>query len=466
MVLSYLSLLALALQPALATCQYETTPPTATTLNGTYTGSYLPKFSQDIFRGIPYARAHRLRNPAPWDESWEGSRSAEYYGPACYSLSYEKYLLEVNVTSVSEECLSLNIIRPSLDTLKPDAKLPVAVWFHGGGFIAGFGAGHSSNYSYIVQASMAQGMPIMAVTLNYRLGFLGFPGGAEAEAEGVTNLGLKDQRQALRWIQENIAAFGGDPEKVTLWGQSAGAVSIAQQILAYGGQSNEKLFRGAIMISGSVGIGNTLHPTRADYMDGYRSILSATGCLNAEGILNCLRKVPIDQLWNASLAITTFPTSWPMVDGDFVAKPPTLQLLAGELPRDVSILAGTNNDEGLGSAQAFGPATETDEELFQLLRNYIPFARNETIELVMSAYPVDAPSPPYSMPMTDNRFCEAMAVAGLPCGAQYRRIAAIFGDLAQIHGRRIIARKFAELGMTAYTYRSGNPVPAKYRSID
>lgn len=446
------ALVTLVLQPVLATDQ---TAPTATTPNGSYTGRYLPEFAQDLFLGIPYAKAPRLQNPAPWNESWEGSRSAEYYGPACYSLTYPEYMAHVNVTTVSEECLNLNIIRPSQVNLMTEAKLPVVVWFYGGAFVSGFGADGSSNTSYIVQVSVAQDMPIMAVTLNYRLGFLGFPGGAEVEAEGVANLGLKDQRQALRWIQGNIAAFGGDPEKVTLWGQSAGAASIAQQIMAYGGQSDEKLFRGGIMVSGSVGVGNTLHPTRADCVQAYRTILDATNCLGADDTLACLREAPLDRLWNASVAINTVPTYWPMVDGDFIAKPPTLQLLAGEFPRDVSILAGTNNDEGLSSAQAFGPATETDEELVQLLRSYFPSAKDETIDKVMQAYPVDATSPPYSLLM-DNQFSQAMAVAGLPCGAQYRRIAAIFGDFVQIHGRRIMARKFAEFGMTAYTYRSGD----------
>jgi carboxylesterase type B len=159
------------------------------------------------------------------------------------------------VTGISDECLNLNIIRPSKASLNKagfaDAKLPVAVWLYGGGFSDGFGADLNSNFSWIVQASVAQGMPIMAVTLNYRTGFLGFPGGEDVMAAGVTNLGLKDQRHALQWIQENIAAFGGDPSKVTVWAQSAGANSIAHQLMAYGsGAGTKDLFRGGIMISG------------------------------------------------------------------------------------------------------------------------------------------------------------------------------------------------------------------------
>ncbi|AEO59608.1 hypothetical protein MYCTH_2308036 [Thermothelomyces thermophilus ATCC 42464] len=173
-------------------------------------------------------------------------------------------------------------------------------------------------------------MAIMAVTLNYGVGFLGFPGGTEVAAAGVTNLGLKDQRQALRWIQENIAAFGGDLDKVTVWGQSAGANSIAYQLLAYGAKTDEKLFRGAIMSSGSIGIGNAVHPDREDAVQGYRAVLNATNCLDAEDALGCLRAVPLDEVFEAGEATGTHPTWWPTVDGDFIPQPPSLQLEAGE----------------------------------------------------------------------------------------------------------------------------------------
>ncbi|GAB1318454.1 Carboxylic ester hydrolase [Madurella fahalii] len=443
----------LALLPVvLATCQ---TAPLATTRNGTYTGRYLAEFSQDLFLGIPYARSGRLQNPVPWNESWEGSRSAEWYGSICPCPSSPRNLRNANVTGISDDCLNLNIIRPSQATLKTKKKLPVAVWLYGGGFGDGFGADLNSNFSWIVQESVAQGMPIMAVTLNYRVGFLGFPGGHEAMAAGVTNLGLKDQRHALRWIQENIAAFGGDPDKVTVWGQSAGANSILYQLMAYGGRSREKLFHGGIVISGSVGVGNTVRPDRDDAVQGYRHILNATNCLDAEDSLDCLREAPLDLVFNASNSIRTRPTWWPTVDGDFIAKPPTLQLLAGEFPRDVSVLAGTNDDEGFTVANIYPPATETEEELRQIIRALFPFASDKTLDLVLAAYPVDGPSPPYALPMAEtDRLCDALREAGQErCGRQYRRLAAIVGDFTLIYGRRVLTRKFAERGMTAYSYR-------------
>ncbi|KAK4172317.1 Alpha/Beta hydrolase protein [Triangularia setosa] len=447
MLLYYLTLLPVALAGSHKA-------PVATTLNGTYTGRHLPEFSQDLFLGIPFARAPLLGNPLPWNESWKGSRSAEYNGPICHCYASPAEMERANVTEKSDECLNLNIIRPS--GIDNKIKLPVVVWLYGGGFVDGFGADINSNLSYIVQASAAQHMPIIAVTLNYRVGFLGFPGGAEVAEEGVTNLGFKDQRKALHWIQENIAGFGGDPDKVTLWGQSAGSHSITHQILAYGDQRGEKrLFRGAIMVSSSVGVGNSHHATRDVALAGYKGIVQATNCTNTQDTLACLRRLSGEQLWEASLTVSNFDPWRPMVDGDFVSMPPTIQLHSGKFRRDVSVLIGTNSDEGLAVAKTIPEDLNTEQQVFSTLKALLPDARNETLDLIMRAYPLDAPSPPYSLPMAEtDRLCEEFWIAGgLRCGTQFRRFAAMFGDFFVIAGRRAFAQKFAELGMTAYSYR-------------
>ncbi|KAK0657810.1 Alpha/Beta hydrolase protein [Cercophora newfieldiana] len=440
-----------AFLPCLAAGQHA---PVAKTLNGSYVGRYLPEFSQDLFLGIPYARSPILGNPLPWNETWKGTRSAEYYGSICHSGASAQVIEVTNVTGKSAECLNLNIIRPSEKTLKGKKKLPVAVWLYGGAFGDGFGADLNSNYSWFVQESVAQNKSIIAITLNYRVGFLGFPGGDAAAKAGITNLGLKDQRQALRWIQENIEAFGGDPKKVTVWGQSAGAQSIAYQLMAYGGKSKEKLFHQGIMVSSSVGMGNTVRPSSTASVEGYRHILNATNCLGAQDELECLRKVPIDDLWKAAISIRTIATWWPAIDGDFVHKPPTLSLLAGEFSRDVSILAGTASDEGFSYTNLLSPGFDTDEELYAMLRARFHAARNESIQELMRLYPVDAPSPPYALPISDtDRFCTALKEKGMKCGAQYRRVAAILGDFGLLYGRRVFANKFAELGLRFYSYR-------------
>jgi carboxylesterase type B len=357
-------------------------------------------------------------------------------------------LENVNVT-IDEDCLNLNIIRPAGYDKK--SKLPVVVWIHGGGFVGGFGADGSTNTSYIIQSSVKSRMPFIAVTINYRLGFLGFPGGYQSLATGITNLGLKDQRIALRWVNENIAAFGGDPSKVTIWGQSAGAASVAHQILAYGGRGAEKLFRSAIMVSGAPYSSNALYPSNPASVAVYKSALRNTGCEDADSTIECLRKAPVEAIWKASVA--ALPTAFrAMVDGDFVAEPPIYQLQKGHFSSKITLLIGANNDEGLQSANILGPSAETDVDVQKLLKTFFPNARQSTMDQVLEAYPSDAQSPPYSLPMNIN-LCNAMHDVNLTCGAQYRRVAAILGDYLQISGRRTMAEQFAAAGGTVYSYR-------------
>ncbi len=203
----------LVLAGSLVADAVNTAAPSIITRNGTVQGRYLPEFHQDLFLGIPFARAPRLANPMPWDEVYCSSAplDASEYGPTCYGFGSNQIL---NLTQ-SEECLNLNVIRPS--GVDPDAALPVLLWMYGGGWRQGSSADPMWNMSYIVAQSVAQSQPVIAVSINYRLSFLGFPGGQDAVDAGVTNLGLKDQRASFRWVKENIEAFGGDPSKLTIW---------------------------------------------------------------------------------------------------------------------------------------------------------------------------------------------------------------------------------------------------------
>src|SRR5687768_3895077 len=153
---------------------------------------------------------------------------------------------------------------------------------------------------------------MIGVSINYRLNVFGFLHGDDMIGTGNTNLGLRDQRLALRWIQENIEAFGGDPTKVTIWGESAGATSVGLHLVSYGGR-DDGLFRGAIMQSGS--------PLRT-YMDPrhsqgqYDEIVDQVGCKESPSHLACLREVPLEQLHKAvnGSGYGFFPTP----DGDIL----------------------------------------------------------------------------------------------------------------------------------------------------
>lgn len=211
--------------------QSSTCVPVATVKNGTYHGVRSQRWSQDFFLGIPFAKTPERFTIAPHlDTAWTGVRPATKYPKHCVGYGGDNVGYEM-----TEDCLHLNVVRPA-GTSKT-AGLPVAVWIHGGGLFNGGSADVRYNMSFIVQNGVEQGTPFIGVSINYRVSAFGFLFGKEATEGGATNIGFRDQRLALHWIQENIAAFGGAPDKVTIWGESAGAESISAQVLAYNGQS-------------------------------------------------------------------------------------------------------------------------------------------------------------------------------------------------------------------------------------
>ncbi|CAE6409784.1 unnamed protein product [Rhizoctonia solani] len=162
--------------------------------------------AQDVFLVIPYAQPPlgdlRFRKPVAFTPS--GTVNAQNYGPRC--------LQSTSVNDASEDCLTLNVWRPHGVT----EPLPVMVWIYGGSFILG----ESRSYpGYgIVRKSIEMGRPVMYISMNYRLGFFGFPVGKQTINKGAANLGLYDQRMAIEWVQKNIQYFGGDPTKLNAIG--------------------------------------------------------------------------------------------------------------------------------------------------------------------------------------------------------------------------------------------------------
>lgn len=184
--------------------------------------------------------AERFRLAQPLNTTWNDTALATSYPPSCIGYGSD----DIGY-ALSEDCLYLNVIRPA--GTNASANLPVALWIHGGGLYEGGSADRRYNLSFIVQNSVELGTPIVAVSLNYRLSAYGFLCGSEALDEGITNNGFRDQRQALRWVNENVAAFGGDPAKVTIWGESSGAESLNAQVLAYNGESEHQQFSLSVM---------------------------------------------------------------------------------------------------------------------------------------------------------------------------------------------------------------------------
>lgn len=183
------------------------TAPVVTVKNGTVEGVHSEEFNQDYFLGVPFAQppvgALRFRTPQSINASWPGPLSAKEYSASCIGYGSDDW----NYPELSEDCLYLNVIRPSG---YENEKLPVAFWMHGGGLTQGSAIDQRYNASFMVQRSVDIGKPIMFVGVNYRLSMWGFITGKEVEESGNTNLGLRDQRLAMHWVQENIEAFGGN----------------------------------------------------------------------------------------------------------------------------------------------------------------------------------------------------------------------------------------------------------------
>ncbi|KAJ5884788.1 hypothetical protein N7495_009298 [Penicillium taxi] len=435
MLLYLLSLLALG-----ATVQAIPTAssPTVTIRNGTYVGVYSTTYDQDFFLGMPYAQQPvgnlRFTVPQSLNKTWNGARDAKAYSDICVGYGTDQIWYPQ-----SEACLTLNVIRGS--SVKKGDKLPVGVWINPGGFYEGSGADKRYNMSAIVENSYRIGKPFIAVTLNYRLSAWGFISSNEVSGSGNTNLGLRDQRLALQWIQENIAFFGGDPEKVTIWGESAGAISVGYHLTAYGGR-DDKLFRAAIMQSGSSTYESTSNYITFQSM--YDELVSNVGCTNVIDTLQCLREVPFQTL-NSVLNGTDGSPDYkflPVVDGDLVQKYGSIQLNNHEFVK-VPIIAGSNTDEGT----SFGPVgINTTEQWYKWLTgggfNFLmpPFVAEKILQL----YPDD---PSQGIP-------KFLGSARVPSkGYQWRRTSAFAGDFYMHANRRRQCEVWSETSTPAYCYR-------------
>lgn len=318
-----------------------------------------------------------------------------------------------------------------------------------GGLYSGGSADPSINLTNFVHQSILSGNPVVAVSLNYRLTALGFLWGSEELQErGSANNGLRDQRLALQWIQENIEAFGGNPAKVTIWGESSGALSVGKQLIAYGGR-DDGLFRGAVMESGGMVEKwpyNVADPTA--YTEAlYQNLTDSTGCSAASSPLECLRELPIEQL-SAALNITGTAVysgsglgPWlTVVDGDFLQDGPSDSLARGHFNANVTIMYTTLSDEA--SVFLFGPTPNTDAEFAAAVAT--AGADNETVRMIETLYPnINALGLPagYNPPENDTTY-----------GLQYKRNVAFFTDAVETSSRRLTVDTWAATPGAAPAY--------------
>ncbi|KAL1582072.1 hypothetical protein WHR41_09255 [Cladosporium halotolerans] len=415
--------------------------PTVDVKNGTISGIHSSTYNEDYFLGIPYAQPPvnglRFRNPQSLNTTYNSTYEATEYASSCVGYGGDQLGYPV-----SEDCLYLNVVRPSG---YEDQELPIGLWIHGGGLRMGGSRDARYNLSFIVENGVKIGKPFIGVSINYRLQGWGLLASEQVTGSGNTNIALRDQRLALHWVQENIGAFGGDPTKVTIWGESAGAASVGWHLLAYNGR-DDGLFRAGIMQSGNPVAYNS-YRSEIDYQPGYDALVNSTGCGNATDTLDCLRYAPYEQVNN--FFNSTEGGNWNViVDGDFVQRWGSLQLEEGDFVK-VPIISGANTDEGT----AFGPRgidteqdfaeTLTDPESSVILpEHFVPEA--------LEAYPN---TPDYWVPPV-----EEIGNYTYPGQAQYRRSAAYWGDALMNANRRGACETWTANGVDAWSYRF-NTIP-------
>ncbi|WP_018503966.1 carboxylesterase/lipase family protein [Parafrankia discariae] len=323
------------------------------------------------FFGLPYAAppvgALRWRPPAQ-AAPWNGVRDGSVRGRPC---PQEGPL----AGAASEDCLFVNVSMPAGAPRATGTGLPVLVWIHGGGFVTG-----SANEADL--SALAAGGPALLVGVNYRLGALGQLALPALNAESGGDAGsysLADLIAALRWVRANAAAFGGDQNNVTIFGESAGSVNVCGLLAA---PSAHGLFQRAVMQSGPC---QWPLPTMATAEGTGQQFAARMGCADPAGVLDCLRARPVEQIVGGSgqSDILTAPTWAPVVGSRTLPRPPVDAVAAGSAA-GVSVLLGTVRDEGRAFTASYDSGGElTDERFAQIVRAEIP----DRADAVLAAYP-------------------------------------------------------------------------------
>ncbi|KAJ7609729.1 esterase 1 [Mycena polygramma] len=425
------------------------TAPTIRLGNTTLVGLDNPTFKQDFFAGIPFAEPPlgdlRFELPVPKTLP-PGLFNASAFGPACLQTA------SVIPDSMSEDCLTINILRPA--GTPANAGLPVMFWTYGGGYNAGFSELY--NASSMVAQSVARGTPVIHISFNYRLGPLGFPQGQEAEKRGALNLGFRDQIAALQWVQLHIEAFGGDKDKVTLFGQSAGAIMANLLFLTYPIKS---LARAAIFESGSSASFPLFTPERREgtwekFVSGVPSCASQA---TSNSTFGCLRAVNTTEIYEGMLTVEAgielFPFQ-PVIDGPggLIPDLPSVLLNRGQFARLTAFRPPPALFSHVLGTILVDPTVNSSAEIVaSLLAQYSPsvspLTLNESIRTVLKLYP--------NIPSLGSPFGTGNETFGL--NSQYKRATAIQGDQWFESQRRVWMETAAQGGALAFGYLFTQP---------
>lgn len=420
--------------------------------------------------GIPFAEpptgARRWSPPVEPAACWTGVREATQWAPACPQIPQQQgQMFDPDAGVVGQEdCLTLNVWRPA--NAAADAALPVMVFIHGGGNTVGSASETSQNGQRIYDgARLASRGDVVVVTLQYRIGPLGFlvHPALEAEADNAPgNLGTLDQIAALRWVQRNIRAFRGDPARVMVFGESAGAVNTCTLLATPRAQG---LFTRAAIESGSCYASIPVESARAQGM----TYAERAGCTNATDVATCLRGLSAEAALRALPSVVNVSgleaanARWgPVVDGRVLPGRPYDRIVAGEHHR-VPVVVGHNTEEvGLSV-----PAVMTEEMARAMLTQAFGAA---VAQQLMQRYPASQYATPRAalvQALTDARFgCQARLSAralarGQPGVGVYRYLFAQPLESAGALVRALGAWHGVELASVFQTFGRGMATPTE-----
>ncbi|XP_070559974.1 acetylcholinesterase-like [Ptychodera flava] len=347
----------------------------------------------DAFLGIPYAdppvNDSRFALPRSTTRHWEGVRDATKYSPPCWQKA-DTALGDFAGTNVwnsaepyNEDCLYLNIWTPFP---RPPKPAPVMFWIYGGSYVYGAGSLHIYNGS-----TLAAEQNVVVVTFNYRLLAFGFLALRGTDAPG--NMGLWDQTMALQWVHDNIGYFGGDRERVTIFGNSLGATSTGYHLLS---PVSQNLFLRAILQSGSPYLQSFKPATYTKQRYMVKCLAASVGCLgrnatqsafNETEILNCLRTVPPQKI-----AKSAFTTNIPVMDYSFIPAQPEA-VMGRRAMKMTQVMLGVNQNEGMSNLirMVSGFSLESDSHLTMeqfrgAIKRRLPHVPSEVIDEIQNEY--------------------------------------------------------------------------------
>ena len=373
-----------------------------------------------IFRGIPFAAAPigelRFRAPQP-HPGWDGVRDATEFGPIPIQEGMDALdaILPSPPQPQSEDCLFLNVWTPGLD----DAKRPVIVWIHGGAFT--LGSGSEPLYS---GANLASRGDVVLVTINYRLGVMGF---LHEPSLGETNFGMRDMIAALRWVRDNVAGFGGDPDNVTIFGESAGGAAVACLLVS---PEAQRLVHRAIGMSTAGDHGILFEGTEPTTDQLYAQLgidaaspellrrLSAADLLAVQASVELAAFEKMSEMWSVRLSFG------PIVDGSFLTAPPLETAATVSAAAGVPLLSG-NPDEEMKLVRAMMPSEQLSQADVMTRLEQIPGGAQRVYEAYHAARAgraepstpddiLDAIASDFLEIMPSLRFADAWARGGAP----------------------------------------------------